>query len=42
MIEKAMISQPMAGKSDAEIVATREKAIHALESREYSFHGLIV
>jgi hypothetical protein len=35
MIEKAMISQPMAGKSDAEIVATREKAIHALESLGY-------
>lgn len=35
MIEKAMISQPLAGKSDAEIVATREKAIHALESLGY-------
>lgn len=35
MSRKAMLSQPMAGKSDAEIVATREKAIHALESRGY-------
>ena len=35
MSKKAMLSQPMAGKSDAEIVATREKAIHALESRGY-------
>lgn len=32
---KAMLSQPMAGKTDAEIVATREKAIRALESRGY-------
>ena len=32
---KAMLSQPMAGKSDAEIVATREKAIAALESAGY-------
>ncbi len=35
MSKKAMLSQPMAGKSDAEIVATREKAIRALESRGY-------
>ena len=35
MSKKAMLSQPMAGKSDAEIVATREKAIHELESRGY-------
>lgn len=27
---KAMLSQPMAGKTDEEIVATREKAIAAL------------
>ena len=32
---KAMLSQPMAGKSDAEIEATREKAIAALESAGY-------
>lgn len=35
MSKKAMLSQPMAGKSDAEIVATREKAIRALTSRGY-------
>lgn len=28
---KAMLSQPMAGKTDEEIVATREKAISVLE-----------
>lgn len=32
---KAMLSQPMAGKSKSEIVATREKAIAALESAGY-------
>lgn len=32
---KAMLSQPMAGKSDEEIIATREKAIKALESKGY-------
>lgn len=32
---KAMLSQPMAGKSDAEIAATREKAITALKSAGY-------
>ena len=32
---KAMLSQPMAGKTDAEIVATREKAIAALEEKGY-------
>lgn len=26
-MKKAMLSQPMAGKSEAEIIATREKAI---------------
>lgn len=34
-IMKAMLSQPMAGKTDEEIIATREKAIRALESRGY-------
>lgn len=29
-MKKAMLSQPMAGKSEAEIIATREKAIQAL------------
>lgn len=32
---KAMLSQPMAGKSDEEIRATRERAIDALESVGY-------
>ena len=32
---KAMLSQPMAGKSDKEIVATRDKAIKALEENGY-------
>ena len=30
---KAMLSQPMAGKTNEEIVATREKAIKALTSK---------
>lgn len=32
---KAMISQPMAGKSEEEIVATRERAIQILKERGY-------
>ena len=32
---KAMLSQPMAGKTDEEIAATREKAIIALQERGY-------
>jgi len=32
---KAMLSQPMAGKSDEEILATREKAIKCLEEKGY-------
>lgn len=32
---KAMLSQPMAGKSEEEIKATREKAIKALEEKGY-------
>ncbi len=37
MIEqaKAMFSQPMAGKTDAEIVETREKAVTALKEKGY-------
>lgn len=31
----AMLSQPMAGKPESEIIATREKAIAALESAGY-------
>lgn len=33
--EKAMLSQPMAGKTEQEIKETREKAIKALESMGY-------
>ena len=32
---KAMLSQPMAGKTDEEIIATREKAIAALTEKMY-------
>ena len=35
MHEKAMLSQPMAGKTNAEIAATREKAIKVLEEKGY-------
>lgn len=35
MSKKVMISQPMAGKTDEEIVSTREKAIKVLESKGY-------
>ena len=35
MFKRAMISQPMAGKTDAEIVVTRERAIAALEANGY-------
>ena len=34
-MKKAMLSQPMAGKTNEEIVATREKAIHVLEEKGY-------
>lgn len=34
-MKKAMLSQPMAGKSDQEIVATRDRAINALKERGY-------
>lgn len=34
-MKKAMLSQPMAGKSNDEIAATREKAIAALKERGY-------
>lgn len=34
-MKKAMLSQPMAGKTNEEIVATREKAIADLEARGY-------
>lgn len=35
MIKKAMLSQPMAGKTDAEIITTREKAISALKEKGF-------
>ena len=34
-MKKAMLSQPMAGKSEAEIVETRERAIKILEEKGY-------
>ena len=34
-MKKAMLSQPMAGKTDEEIIATREGAIKALDARGY-------
>lgn len=34
-MRKAMLSQPMAGKTEEEIVATRERAISVLESKGY-------
>lgn len=35
MGKKAMLSQPMAGKTEEEIIATRERAIRELERRGY-------
>lgn len=34
-IRKAMLSQPMAGKTDEEIIVTREKAVAALREKGY-------
>ena len=34
-MKKAMLSQPMAGKTEEEIIATREKAIKVLETQGY-------
>ena len=34
-MKKAMLSQPMAGKSEEEIVATRNRAIKALKEQGY-------
>ena len=34
-MKKAMLSQPMAGQTQAEIVSTREKAIASLEANGY-------
>lgn len=36
MNKKAMLSQPMANKTEEEIVATRERAIKALEGMGYT------
>ena len=35
MSKKAMLSQPMAGKTDEEIVETREKAIQVLKNKGF-------
>lgn len=35
MVKKAMLSQPMGGKTDKEIVETRERAIKVLEEKGY-------
>jgi len=35
-IKKAMLSQPMAGKTEEEIISTRDKAIKALEAQGYT------
>lgn len=35
MKKRAMLSQPMAGKTEEEITVTRERAIAALEARGY-------
>lgn len=34
-MKKAMLSQPMNGKTDEEIIATRERAISALQEKGY-------
>ena len=34
-MKKAMLAQPMAGKSDQEIMETRDRAIAALEAKGY-------
>lgn len=34
-MRKAMLSQPMAGRSDAEIVSTREKALKVLQEKGF-------
>ena len=36
---KAMLSQPMGGKTQEEIVEARERAIHALQERGYERYG---
>lgn len=34
-MERAMLSQPMAGKTDEEIIETREKAMKILKEKGY-------
>ena len=34
-MKKAMLSQPMCGKTDEEIITTRERAVSSLEARGY-------
>ena len=34
-MKKAMLSQPMAGKTEAEITAARQRAVQALEAQGY-------
>ena len=34
-MKKAMLSQPMGGKTDEEIITTRERAVSTLEARGY-------
>lgn len=36
-MKKAMLSQPMAGKSDDEIIATRDKAIAVLTEKGFEW-----
>jgi hypothetical protein len=35
-MKKAMLSQPMAGKTEEEIIHTRDKAVKALEDKGYT------
>lgn len=38
-MKKAMLSQPMAGKTEQEIIETRERAIAALKAQGYAECG---
>ena len=42
MKQKAMISQPMKGKTEEEIVATRNRAVAELERRGYSVENTLL
>lgn len=39
---KAMLSQPMAGKNEEEIITTREKAIAALKEKGYEIVNTLI